>query len=306
MTLTDTVMQEPHQPRRRNLLHRTAGPYSWVKTRPPVQRKHVSFDQLRTFSGHPTPLPPALDQEHTLADQRRDLLLDQILRHAAKRRSVAPGRNAPVLGKTMALSLSLRASKDWLWRGIHCTTTHVIKAAIKTKTAPPMAKPGPHGKDKQRCGARVRHRHGFCRKWPVPGKTRCRFHGGCSTGALTDEGKARSLAAMHAGRQRWLADMHAKKAAGEIERFPGGRKSGPRWVTPRMWGDRWRPCAEFRTGRDALRPPSAPARKRGCPTILAQAKEQILKAFSQLPEDSPLRSHPTVRAILERHHPKSA
>jgi hypothetical protein len=52
-----------------------------------------------------------------------------------------------------------------------------------------MAKPGPHGKDKQRCGARVRHRHGFCRKWPVPGKTRCRFHGGCSTGALTDEAK---------------------------------------------------------------------------------------------------------------------
>jgi sugar lactone lactonase YvrE len=35
-----------------------------------------------------------------------------------------------------------------------------------------MAKPGPHGKDKQRCGARVRHRHGFCRKWPVPGKSR--------------------------------------------------------------------------------------------------------------------------------------
>jgi hypothetical protein len=101
-----------------------------------------------------------------------------------------------------------------------------------------MAKPGPHGKDKQRCGALVRHRHGFCRKWPVPGKERCRYHGGRSTGPLTDEGKARSLAAMREGRQRWLADMHAKKAAGEIKRFPGGRKAGPGWVTPRMWEER--------------------------------------------------------------------
>ena len=97
-----------------------------------------------------------------------------------------------------------------------------------------MAKPGPHGKYKQRCGALVRHRHGFCRKWPVPGKDRCRLHGGCSTGALTTDGKASSLAAMRAGRQRWLEEMRAKKAAGEIERFPAGRKSGSRWITPRM------------------------------------------------------------------------
>jgi hypothetical protein len=48
-------------------------------------------------------------------------------------------------------------------------------------------------------------------------------------------GKARALAAMRAGRQRRLEDMRAKKAAGKIERFPGGRKSGAGWVTPRMW-----------------------------------------------------------------------
>jgi hypothetical protein len=98
-----------------------------------------------------------------------------------------------------------------------------------------MAKSGPHGKDKQRCGALVRHRHGFCRKWPVPG---CRFHGGRSTGPLTDEGKARSLAAMREGRQRWLEETRAKKTAGEIKRFPGGRKSGSGWITRRMWEER--------------------------------------------------------------------
>jgi hypothetical protein len=55
-----------------------------------------------------------------------------------------------------------------------------------------------------------------------------------STGARTAEGKARVLAALIEGRQRWLKEMRAKKKAGLIARFPGGRKSGDAWVTPRM------------------------------------------------------------------------
>jgi hypothetical protein len=151
-----------------------------------------------------------------------------------------------------------------------------------------MAKPGPHGKDKQRCGARVRHRHGFCRNWPVPGKERCRLHGGCSTGAITEDGKARSLAAMHDGWRRWLEETRAKKAAGEIERFPGGRKSGPRWVTPRMRELREiEAMRRVQDARDALRPPPAPPRRRGRPTIIAQAQAQILRTLAQLPKHSP-------------------
>ena len=137
-----------------------------------------------------------------------------------------------------------------------------------------MAKPGPHGKGRQRCGARTRHRHGFCRKWPVPGKTRCRFHGGCSTGAITEDGKARSLAAMHDGWQRWLEETRAKKAAGEIERFPGGRKSGLGWVTLRMWEQRQMETMQrLRAEREALEPPRP---RRGRPTIIAQAQAQIV------------------------------
>jgi hypothetical protein len=152
-----------------------------------------------------------------------------------------------------------------------------------------MAKPGPHGKDKQRCGARVRHRHGFCRKWPVPGKQRCRFHGGCSTGARTEEGKARALAAMRAGRQRWMEEMRAKKAAGEIDRFPGGRKSGAGWVTPRMWEERQIEMMQrLRAAREAAEPPPPPRRRRGRPTLIEQAQAQIVKTFVQLPEGSPL------------------
>lgn len=43
------------------------------------------------------------------------------------------------------------------------------------------------------CGAR-RHRDGLpCKALSQPGKRRCRFHGGSSTGPRTQEGKARSL-----------------------------------------------------------------------------------------------------------------
>ncbi|WP_374607268.1 HGGxSTG domain-containing protein [Thermomonas sp.] len=44
------------------------------------------------------------------------------------------------------------------------------------------------------CGA-TRHRDGQpCQAKSEPGKRRCRFHGGRSTGPRTPEGKARSLA----------------------------------------------------------------------------------------------------------------
>jgi hypothetical protein len=110
-----------------------------------------------------------------------------------------------------------------------------------------------------------------------------------SLAALTDEGKARSLAAMHDGWQRWLVDMRARKAAGEIDRFPGGRKSGAGWVTPRM---RELPEIEamrrVQDARIARQPPPPPRRRRGRPTIIARAQAQILRTLAQLPEHSPL------------------
>jgi hypothetical protein len=39
--------------------------------------------------------------------------------------------------------------------------------------------------------------------------------------------------------------------------------------------------------RDALRPPSPPSRRRGRPTIIAQAQAQIVWVLAQLPEHSP-------------------
>jgi hypothetical protein len=66
-----------------------------------------------------------------------------------------------------------------------------------------------------------RNRH--CRKWAVVGSKRCRLHGGLSTGPTTPEGMARTVAAMQAGRLRWLARLKA-----EGKPIPCGRKKGGR------------------------------------------------------------------------------
>src|SRR5260221_7817217 len=76
------------------------------------------------------------------------------------------------------------------------------------------------------CGARRRHGRGICQSHPLKGHWRCRFHGGASTGARTQEGQARVTAAMVAGRARWVERMRRAKAQGLIARFPGGRRPG--------------------------------------------------------------------------------
>lgn len=52
----------------------------------------------------------------------------------------------------------------------------------------------------KRCGARTR-KGTPCRSQSLPGKTRCKFHGGASTGPKTEEGRSRIAEAQ---RRRWL------------------------------------------------------------------------------------------------------
>ena len=47
-----------------------------------------------------------------------------------------------------------------------------------------------------------------------------------STGAMTPEGKARVLAALIEGRQRWLEEIQRAKKAGLIARFPPRQEVG--------------------------------------------------------------------------------
>ena len=58
---------------------------------------------------------------------------------------------------------------------------------------------GGTSRGKRRCGAQTR-KGGPCKAQRLPGKTRCRFHGGMSTGPRTPEGRERIAAAQ---RRRW-------------------------------------------------------------------------------------------------------
>ena len=62
----------------------------------------------------------------------------------------------------------------------------------------------------QSCGARTR-RGTACQKPPLAGKTRCRLHGGLSTGPKTTEGKARIAAAHWKHGRRSRAFTEARK-----------------------------------------------------------------------------------------------
>jgi len=68
----------------------------------------------------------------------------------------------------------------------------------------------PPKRDRPRCGARTRA-GGSCKAPALPEKERCRMHGGLSTGPKTPEGKARTLAALKAGFQRWVAERRAER-----------------------------------------------------------------------------------------------
>jgi hypothetical protein len=77
------------------------------------------------------------------------------------------------------------------------------------------------------CNAIVRSRRGKageprrCRRWATPGHSRCALHGSKATGPTSPQGLASTIAAMKAGRARWLKKL---KAAGQP--IPFGRKPG--------------------------------------------------------------------------------
>jgi len=62
----------------------------------------------------------------------------------------------------------------------------------------------------QRCCAKTR-KGTACQKPPIKGKTRCRLHGGLSTGPRTVEGKARIVAAHWKHERRSRAFTEARK-----------------------------------------------------------------------------------------------
>ena len=66
-------------------------------------------------------------------------------------------------------------------------------------------------KNQPRCNAWSRSARRHCRAKALPGKTKCRHHGGLSTGPKTPEGKVRAKEARAAGSRaawaRWRAEV---------------------------------------------------------------------------------------------------
>jgi hypothetical protein len=107
-------------------------------------------------------------------------------------------------------------------------------------------RPDPLNRDRHRCGAKLHLKLACCRRWPVKGKKRCRLHGGLSTGAKTPEGKAKVLAVLTEGRQRWIAQM---KAEGKNSR--GGERPAIDGLRPQCANGNASPCPVGRQGRSS-------------------------------------------------------
>jgi hypothetical protein len=73
------------------------------------------------------------------------------------------------------------------------------------------------------CNARTRS-GGRCRRPAMPDHWRCRLHGGLAGRPKGIAAHPNTIAALRRGRQRWLEQMRLAKAAGRIDKIPGGRK----------------------------------------------------------------------------------
>jgi hypothetical protein len=59
-----------------------------------------------------------------------------------------------------------------------------------------------------------------CSRPVVPGRARCKLHGGLATGPLSDAGVERSVAAMVAGRRAWLEQLKQEGRKATCGRIP--------------------------------------------------------------------------------------
>lgn len=112
-------------------------------------------------------------------------------------RAVAPRRFLAALGMRGSPT-PLRARGDgvldWTQQILQQQRAHETVAPSAAPTSPPLL-----------CGACTRKGHP-CRNPPEPGRSRCKFHGGMSTGPKTPEGRARIAEAQ---RRRWASHRQA-------------------------------------------------------------------------------------------------
>lgn len=115
-------------------------------------------------------------------------------------------------------ALERRAARVLAWEASRPVWMKRAQQMGSETPAPPPEAPAVEkltGRGRKRCGARARSRGGaLCQCKVVPGRTRCKFHGGMSTGPRTPEGKARCVE----GARRYFADRRI--VSGGVETPP--------------------------------------------------------------------------------------
>lgn len=81
------------------------------------------------------------------------------------------------------------------------------------------------------CGAWAATRKRACRRWPVPGKTRCPLHGGLSRGPATPSGRKAISEMRKAEWAAWRASMGLDPEWRYVQsRRRGGRQTAAQWL----------------------------------------------------------------------------
>jgi hypothetical protein len=128
---------------------------------------------------------------------------------------------------------------------------------------------------------RVLRRSDRCRNWALPGSTRCRLHGGFSTGARTPEGRLRQAE----GHRRWLERLRAEGKKPGPAKGTAGRPRGSRNPSPAVKSRRELVAATLRLARARLllghALSSSPDDRRRCREARQEAEHEVQRLLDE-------------------------
>ena len=107
-------------------------------------------------------------------------------------------------GDLSYLDLDLDSLDELLNFDLDCIGTDANGEILRTSI---NARDGVLAEGPQKCGAQTR-KGTPCRARALPGKTRCKFHGGASTGPKTPEGRKRIAEAQRRRWAKWRAECN--------------------------------------------------------------------------------------------------
>lgn len=155
----------------------------------------MTGDELRTLRKHQGLSRPALA---ALAGLHPDSVKYWEGKARIDLRGWAPDRILNALGAGHLSQKSVYPA--WRSTGNFCALMRARKRVLEANDFPVVKRRG-----NGRCGAKTRKGEP-CQAKPLPGRKRCKFHGGMSTGPRTPEGRARIAEAQRRRWGKWRAE----------------------------------------------------------------------------------------------------